>query len=402
MAKSMIGDVRPGDYVTLSRIVYVSVDPTTITGFSGTVTVFDSAATPLGAFPAVISSLTPLATPPHGGRSGFQLDYQLTIPDTLLPTPEGDVYTAVLALNLTSATGPVVVPDIQEAFRVLGNVELPAGAAPEVVLSGMPASLEYTFPAMPTSLSLDIYLGNVLQAHYPVPLVTGPTVGWTGLTAAFPLDTTPLQPSLMPYAAIWTVNGTPDIAPLFVINPSIHLAMKELHNQINKNCSDWGLAELTMTPEQLIAALYNGACLFNAAHYLTNFSMLNAQGMIRTFWLQYSAVWLLQSQSLNGIETDFSFSSSSTTLDVDRAAKYQQFADSLLSQISEACRPLKFNLNKRGQIDGDGSNNPLALRNGAIGAISMSLSPVSKVGTMFNPLSWRAALLNPGASMNLI
>ena len=155
------------------------------------------------------------------------------------------------------------------------------------------------------------------------------------------------------------------------------------------------MQELTFTPEQLAAALYNGMCTFNMETPPTNFTMLNAAGSIRQFWLLYSAVWLLRSQILNSVETDFSYTNASVTLDVDRASKYQAFADQLDSWLTEKVKAFKTVLAKRGNISGDGSVDPTSLAKGAMGTVIISASPVVQGGGgTTNPVSWRSALLS--------
>lgn len=399
MGRKFIGAVNPGDYVSLSRNLYIDQSIPTILSAVATVSIYGHGNL-VAVFPANVTAITPAISALSGNKTAVNVDFDLVIPDTLTPSADGDTYTAVFNFVVTTADGAVDVGDVQEAFTVNGTESLVFGARPEVVLIGTPAELTYTFQQLPASVTLTLYFGNDIRASYPVSLTNSATTTWVGNTVTVTVDTTSLTGSLMPYAALWTIDGNTDAAPLFMITPSINLAMVELHNWVNKNCSDWATKELTFTSEQLIAALYNGACLFNSEASVTNFTMLNAQGAIRAFWLQYSAVWLLQSQVLNGIETDFSYAGQSVTLDVDRAAKYQQFADSLENALRDRVKTLKVALSKRGQIDGDGSQNPMTLRLGAIGALGIAMSPVSKAYTLYNPMSWRAALLNPGLMVN--
>ena len=123
--------------------------------------------------------------------------------------------------------------------------------------------------------------------------------------------------------------------------------------------------------------------------------MLNAKNAIRHFWLQYSAYFLLLGETLNGIETDFSYTNQSVNVDVDRASKFQSFADSILGALNEKVPQFKTVLAKRGNTDGDGSVDPTSVAAGAIAVISIALSPVSNAGRRFNPYSWRTAMFTP-------
>lgn len=398
MSRSSIGQVQPGDVLEINRPMYTQdLTAVTPTGATATISILDQAGTMVNAALAQVLTVSRMNLPQHAGFAGYQMSYSIVIPDNIEGVPEGVPYTAVMAVTVHHLDGDLELPAAQESFMVVSQTDLTTGPTANVILAGTDGQVGYNFAFKPQSadIKLDLYWGNWAKGSYTDLYNSGQ---WSGSQLEFVFDGQQLMPSLMPYAALWTINGQQEIAPLFVITPSIQMAMRELHEFANKNCTDWNTRELTFTPEQLIAALYNGACLFNGAVIATNFSMTNAMGTLRTLWIQYSVVWLLQSQVLNGIETDFSYTNASITLDVDRASKYQQFADALESQLNERVRPLKVAMSKRGNIDGDGSENPLALRPGAIGHVGLSLSPVSKVGTMWNPMSWRSMLLSPGSA----
>lgn len=398
MSRSSIGQVQPGDELTIDRPLYTQdLTAVTPTGATATISILDQAGTMVNAALAQVISVSRMTLPQHAGFAGYNLSYSIVIPDNIQGVPEGIPYTAVMAVTIHHTGGDLELPAAQEAFSCVSSTDLTTGPLAGVMQVGTSGVLTYNFPFKPSAanVSLDLYYGNIPKGSW-TNLYTGGQ--WHGPQLDFTFDATTLPASLMPYGALWTVDGSQEMAPLFVINPSIQMAMRELHDFVNKNCSDWNTRELTFTPEQLIAALYNGACLFNSAVLATDFTMTNALGSLRTFWIQYSVCWLLQTQVLNGIETDFSYTNASITLDVDRASKYQSFADSLESALADRVRPLKVAMSKRGNINGDGSENPLALRPGAIGHVGLSLSPVSKVGTMWNPMSWRSMLLSPGSA----
>jgi hypothetical protein len=371
-------------------------NPVAPLGCTATLAILDQAGTLVTSAPLLVSNIQPATLPAFQGFTGYQISFSITIPDNLLGSPEGLSYTAMMQFSVSHAGGVLDLPAVQEAFSVISLVDQVRGPLPQIVIEGeSSAKLSYTYDSRPVAGVVDIslYFGNQSKASYSNILGAGT---WDGPTFNYQVDATQLYASLMPHAVLWNIDGVKEIAPIFVINPSVHLAMRELHDFVNKNCSDWATRELTFTPEQLIAALWNGACYFNSEVIATDFSMLNAQGVIRAFWIQCSAVWLMQSQVLNGIETDFSYTNASVTLDVDRASKYQQFASDLENSIRERLTPLKHAMAKRGNVNGDGSAGPLTVRAGALGCVGVSLSPVSKVGVMWNPMSWRSQLLSPG------
>lgn len=394
--RTAIGQVTPGTLVEIARKV-VSNDPVVAPlGAVATVSILDGMGNLVTAVPATILAISAADMPSFSAFTAYDTHFSLAIPDTLPGTPEGLPYTAMLEFSISHAGGTLVLPAVQEAFTVIQAADRVLGPLSQVVIEGeLSAQLSYNYTVRPVSgnVSVGLYLGNTSKGVYSDVFGAGT---WDGSQFNYQFDATQLRANLMPHAALWDIDGVKEIAPIFVINPSVYMAMRELHDYVNKNCSDWATRELTFVPEQLIGALWNGACMFNSEVLASDITMLNAQGPVRNFWIQYSAVWLLQSQVLNGIETDFSYSNASVTLDVDRASKYQQFADALEASLRERLRPVKVAMAKRGHLTGDGSANIMSLRHGAIGTVGLSLSPVAKASTMWNPLSWRSMLLGPG------
>ena len=396
--RTSIGQVTPGSSVEVMRNVFTREGPSVAPlGAVATVSILDNGGNLITSAPAVVVNVAPAAVPAVSGLIGYQIVFQLTVPDNVPGSPEGLPYTALFDFVLSHSGGQITLPQVQEAFSVVSQTDVVRGPIPQIVIQGeLATQLSYTYDVRPTSPRIDVsvYFGNQPKAAMTNIASAGT---WSGSTFNYEIDASALQASLMPHAVLWNIDGVREIAPVFVINPSVHLAMRELHDFVNKNCSEWATRELTFTPEQLIAALYNGACFFNAEILVTDFSMLNAMGTIRSFWIQCSAVWLIQSQVLNGIETDFQYTNASVTLDVDRASKYEQYASSLENSLRERLRPLKTGMVKRGNVSGDGSASPMAVMHGALGCVGLSLSPVSKMGTMWNPMSWRSMLLSPGS-----
>ncbi len=393
-----LGRHSPGDVVTATRVFYttdtrphppIAANVTAVLLYEGD---------ELTTVPVSVTSVSRKPVSTTTNLRSFSVAFTFQVPDT-------GVYDSSLTLKLSCEVYQSVDPnsfvmqDLYETIVLTSATGKVVGALPGVVLLPDNLFFPYSFESTPSDVSLRVFLANT-SIFSRDNLATSLTnhKGIQGLQV--PLNEVPeVRASLMPYAAVWDVDGSQEVSPYFAINPSISLAMREVHDFVNKNTASWSSDELSFTPEQIMAALYNGACLFNSVGSVTDFNMTNAAGSIRQFWVQYSSLWLLQSQVMNSIDTDFSFTNSSVTLDVDRASKYQQFADTLQSQLDERARNFKTILAKRGNISGDGSANPLSLRPGAIAALGLAMSPVSKVGYMLNPLSWRAALL--GGSSNV-
>lgn len=393
-----LGRYFPGDTVQITRTFYTSdTRPHPPTGASVVATLMQDG-TELS---VLFTNVTAVSVRQSSGvalqKRAFSVSLSFQLPD--MEVDENIALSVLLECEIFQSVDPqnfVMIP-LHETIVLESRQNTPKGALPSVCIYPGEAVLPFAFRTSGDhDVSLSLYLGNTSVATYSD--IFNDLESVKGVTS-YRMPSTALTPSLMPYAALWTVDDDQELAPLFLVNPSIAMAMREVHDFVNKNTSDWASQELTFTPEQIMAALYNGACMFNSIGSPTNFTMINALGPIRWFWVQYSALWLLQSQILNSVETDFSFTTSSVTLDVDRASKYQSYADTLQSQLEDKLKPLKTVMAKRGNISGDGSSDPLSVRSGAIAAIGLSLSPVSKVGYMLNPLSWRAALLGGGTNI---
>lgn len=395
--KTNFGRVSPGDVLFLTKTLYSENSQITPVSASVQVSLLDTDGTLLA---LLTGSNATVIVPANQGyatsfASAYEVSFSLRIPDYLQGSSDGIPLTAILALTVVDDHNKSVQLSLQEGVELYQEQDTVYGAQGAVGIIPKPTTLKVTdySPIQGKSVSLDIYNGN--ENVYSLQNVQN-SATVIGNTLTFSLPLSPKIPvSLQPYAVLWDIEGDQHVAPFYMLNPSIYLAMKELHDYVNKNCSDWAMQELTFTPEQLAAALYNGMCTFNMETPPTNFTMLNAAGSIRQFWLLYSAVWLLRSQILNSVETDFSYTNASVTLDVDRASKYQAFADQLDSWLTEKVKAFKTVLAKRGNISGDGSVDPTSLAKGAMGTVIISASPVVQGGGgTTNPFSWRSALLS--------
>lgn len=294
--------------------------------------------------------------------TNYQIRYTLTLPDE--EDQEFFIYTSL-----------IVLPPTQVELGAIDKVEIAGGSC---VLNLI------TQDAAVGPVTVDIYLSNMAVS------------GFTGLVAAAPINladgyqydvavnTLGLTPALVPYTAIWnyTVNGVTlhQSASLFAVTPSIMAAMSDILLTINKSRAHFGYQPV-FNPTEVVSYLRLGADYFNGLFLPTMFTMTNATGPVRYFWLQCSAIVALRAQYLMEGESAFDFSGQSISLNVDRSQFYDSMAGAIDSQIQEPLRQLKANLSKRGLTSGDGNVNPLAIANNAIGTIGISNSPVSNLRT---------------------
>lgn len=326
-----------------------------------------------------------------------QASLHIQVPTNLPPTLQNQNYQVLYTLTCDQLTVPALQFD---SLRIEAALEHVVGAQACVHLFGRGANtavVNYLHPNPPTDtvVRLDIYSQNNYITTYSMP-ASGGVVGVDGVMFAQEIDLNILIPSLNPYSLVWSVDGYTDVAGMFVINPSIQMAMKELHGLINKTNTDLQVDWVTFTPEQMMQYLVMGAGLFNAEHMPTNFTMTNAEAPVKQFWLTYAAIYAFRVQSFTGIETDFQFTGASLNVDVDRASKFQQAAETLENSIKESVRNLKVIVYKKGNNGGDGSfasvyNSSMY----SIGRIGVSVNPVGRLGPVLNPTSWRSFLYLP-------
>jgi hypothetical protein len=110
--------------------------------------------------------------------------------------------------------------------------------------------------------------------------------------------------------------------------------------------------------------------------------MTNAQGPIRAFWLAAAKVLLLQSQYLLEAERSMVMTGQETNLDLDITSYYETIAAQQQSYLESQVPLFKQNTTRRGVTGGDG--NITSVANFNVGAIGISLSPVSSYWSYFN------------------
>lgn len=199
-----------------------------------------------------------------------------------------------------------------------------------------------------------------------------------------------LEAYLEPYEILWTAynaaqpaNRERQAGQVFIINASIISAITSLRELINKAyLTLLGTPDMIFPDSLMLSYLRSGRDYFNGAGagMLTAFTMLNAQGSIREYWIRSSAITGLRAQYLAEGEKAFNFAGQAISLDVDRTQYYQSLLDNLHSELDAELKPYKQNLIKKGIIGGDGNLDPangLRPRPGATGAVGITISPAS-------------------------
>jgi len=171
-------------------------------------------------------------------------------------------------------------------------------------------------------------------------------------------------------------------ADLFIINPSMMTAITDVRAKINKSHTTlYGSPDLLYPNTTVMTWLRRGCDAFNGAYgVFTNFSMTNALGAIREFWLMHAEMFALEAQVTAEAEKAFNFQGAAITLDIDRTAGFDSAIQKIQSRLDNELKSLKQMLVMRGCMGGDGSQDPTMLAHGAIGAVGITIAPVTMWG----------------------
>jgi hypothetical protein len=275
-----------------------------------------------------------------------------------------------------------------EQLRVVAPYSVPQGVQDAVELAFDPLNLNYVTPTKYDNVAVTIYSQNdtaMPQVIVPNPQQTAD--GWYYSTTQNPNP--PLSAALESYTVVWSgwnlatpSNISRQTGRLFVVNPSILSALADMRVLIDKmSASIDGLSEIDFTDPLLLAYLRRGRDMFNGAYGVpTNFTMLNATGPVREYWLRFSEIVALRAQFLMEGERVFNFSGQSVSLDVDRTQYFQGLADSLQAVMDNECKAFKTILVKRGLLGGDGNVDPTQQAYGAAGSLGITISPATNWG----------------------
>ncbi len=275
-----------------------------------------------------------------------------------------------------------------ETLKVNQVFTVPQGAEDTVELRGDAATLCLVLDKPYEEVSVTVFGSGaadstkVVVPEFRVTNAAKVSSGWYYQVA---VDTSNLAASLDPYIVSWKYKNqigstNRETSRMYVANPSMLNCMKSIEQVVAKaKTTLTGFEDELFTPPVIMSMLARGRDYFNAAGgILTFITMTNAAGPIREFCLRYTEVALLQAQYLLEGEKAFNFSGQAISLDIDRSQYYQTLADSLKSSLDNDVKDFKKNLIKKGLGDGDGSM--LSGGVGNMGAVGISISPVSPYG----------------------
>jgi len=304
------------------------------------------------------------------------------------------VYNNIWIVSQNSQT----ISTSQTTFNVVAPT-INTGPAEAVELLGKDATLTAVLPTTATNVTLSLYdeMHNAtpVTGYDTLPVLPSAASGidesgeaYSIFSVSLPNSGKVLGASLIPYIAVWqyTYKAVPYVedSQLFIATPSMLSAFKDMNNTVNKARLNIGELRSDFKPWQLASYARQGADLFNSVGPPTYFTMTKARGPFRQFWINYSEVLALRAQALfEGIRA-FGFTGQGIALQVDRTQVYYGAASLAEEQADRICLPFKRAIAKRGLYGGNGSENPNTLNRGAIGALGVSLSPVSNMGWYSN------------------
>ncbi len=323
----------------------------------------------------------------------------ISVPSNVPPSLDGQRYQLRYTLELPLAQG--TQPDPQagvlgqntffqyENVRVVGLNTVPLGTQPSVELQGVPATVSIVVDKLYDNVTVELWASGVKVAQPSA--ITDYERTTDGFYFAGVIDTSQLMVSLVPYTLIWKywmTNSSAIIyqesADFFVVNPSIMTAITDVKSKINKAVTTlYGTPDLLYPAPVVLTWLRRGMDSFNGAYgVFTSFTMTNAQGPVREFWLLCAEVAALESQYLAEGEKAFNFQGAAISLDVDRTQYLDAAASKIQSKLDQELKPVKQNLVIKGATGGDGSVDPSKLQQGAIGAVGITITAASMWGRL--------------------
>ena len=298
--------------------------------------------------------------------------------------------------------GPVPIYAF-ENVRILSNVSVPVGVQPLVELEGHPVEFAIVLEHPYEQVEVQVFDGNrAVTQSMPAQLRDRAESGYYySLQFDPPTSSNQLIAKLEPYSVIWryrnyafTGTGTSTLGgshtsmgvsvetgTLHVVTPSILRAIDSMQHSLQKARSSLlRFPDMLFEPPTILNWLERGRDAFNGfGERLTTFTMTNAQGALRGFWLQFAEVAAARAHYLAEGEKAFEFSGQAIQLTRDVTQYYQQYADTLQGILDSQVPKFKIQLIRSGIPGGDGDiiDNPGSGRSGSGAAVAISLSPIT-------------------------
>ncbi len=277
-----------------------------------------------------------------------------------------------------------------ENVKVYGLVDVPVGTTDSIELQGDKATLSLVTEQVYQHYAIELYANNNLLASMPI---GNPDRVASGYFVAGTVDTSQLPATLIPYQVLWKFYNSEnqiyrESGALWIVNPSIIQAVEDVKSKINKARQTlYGTPDAQFPSTEVLKWLRRGMDTFNNAYgVFTAFTMTNAMGGVREFWLLCAEKAALEAQYGLEAEKAFNFSGAAISLDVDRTSAIDSMISKIQSQLDQELKPLKQNLLIKGIKDGDGSgpagNGDFSRASrGSLGSVGIAITPASIYNT---------------------
>jgi len=276
-----------------------------------------------------------------------------------------------------------------ESIFVRGFPTMQVGAVDSIEMAGDPAMVQLVTETLYANYVVEIWLDGSLLASLQVP---NPERIANGYFVAATIDTSTMPVTLIPYQIIWKFWNDPrqlfrEKAALWLVNDSILQAVEDVKSKVNKARQTlYGTPDSQFPSTEIMKWLRRGMDTFNgAAGQFTSFTMTNAKGVVREYWLLCAEKASLEAQYLMEGEKAFNFSGANITLDVDRTSYLDNAASKIQSQLDNELKPIKQNLIIKGQTSGtgagpNGDGDFSILARGAMGSVGITLTVATLYG----------------------
>lgn len=319
----------------------------------------------------VADNITSIPMP--SGQQSVQVRAQFIVPD--VPTSNaGERYQLKWILSVPDRTWTSI-----EYLTIYAPTLSKLGAEDSVELEFGNAKLTACFES--TDLAgLVIYHNNTqIYAAYDIHGV--PTFEGQTYTHQFVPSMYGLIADLRPYTVIWEYQGIlgvdREMAQLWIVNPMILSAAKQLHQTLNRLQREYRLPELEFTMADMLRFLEMGKDRFNAVGIISDISMIMAENAFRHWWLLCSEIAALRSRYLEEGESSFDFSGQAVSLSFDLTSIIDGLIGQLESQVDGQLIPFKQQLGSKGLTTGNGQ---WSIGNQVAGAMGLSQSVLARPG----------------------
>lgn len=299
----------------------------------------------------------------------------LEVPENIEASLKGTKYK--LEWSIEASSGTYTVSDY---ISVLATEETTSGIPDIITLNGQTIKVSAIF-SVDTDTTLVLYKDN--NPKYSSNTIVKTRTLATGFEyelEIIPIDAN-IHPSMEPLNLVWTVGNDAYTGSIWYVTPSILSAATDVSKYADSLSSKLNLDDMNFSMADLLTCLRAGMDRFNGTGLVTDITMTNAKGPIRSFWLLCAQAQFLRTRYMEEAMAAFNFSGQATSLESDLTAPLESLASTIDSLIEQQLPDFKRQLHARGQKVGDGSNVTLS---NFVGAIGLSTGPLSSIG-----LGWR-------------